>query len=286
MLGTGNQVTLGHCVSTLKSNPRLVWFPVLSTFLCLAVSAAILIPTDAVDFLSQIKIGWGRTRIPTGAGVVCAVLFFANHFIVLFFSASLSATSLRILRGKEATFADGVRMVIKRLPSLALWALISGTVGWILRGASAGFDLFERRTGTMTPLSFLSDTAWHLATMFVVPAIIVEDSSTVDALKHSAETFKRRWGESAFGFFGFGMFFGLAAIPGPALATLGSWVGGSAGSLLLLAGVAWVVVTGVIYKTLETIWTTALYLYARTGKAPAGFSRKQLKAAFKGEPTF
>ncbi len=286
MLNSRTRNAFRECISTFKAHPRLAWYPLLSTFLCLAVSAAILLPTRDFDFLREVRFGWRRTRIPIGTGVVCVALFFANHFITSFFSASLSSTCLRLLRGKEATFGDGVRMATRRLPSLTVWVLISGTVGWILRGASGGFSLFERRSTVVTPLSFLGDTLWHLATLFVVPAIIVGDASTFDALKHSIDTFKRRWGESTYGFFGFGFFFGLVAVPGPILASLGLWIGSTAGTVLLVAGLAWVVVTGVVYKTLETIWTTALYLYARTGKAPVGFDDEKLQDTFRGEPAY
>jgi hypothetical protein len=119
----------------------------------------------------------------------------------------------------------------------------------------------------------------------VVPVLVSHDVGPIDAVKESAGLLKKTWGENVIGKGGLGLAFMLvyAAI---FLCAGGLLFGAfSLGNLALVVTVAVLAVAATIlaalaHAALTGIYSAALYRYATTGSAGAGFDSGVLQAAF------
>jgi hypothetical protein len=131
---------------------------------------------------------------------------------------------------------------------------------------------------------------WTVATYFVVPVLVVDGVGPIEAVKRSAATIRKTWGESlvtniglgAMSFIGF-MIATLPVIAGGVLtaATQSPWPVAVGGAVTLMLWIALALVT----STLKMILVAALYRFAATGQVPSGFDGELLGRVFrkKGE---
>jgi hypothetical protein len=200
------------------------------------------------------------------------VIFFAN-------TALVGAAMIR-LRGGDPTVADGFRIASQRLGPILGYALISATVGMVLRAIA-------ERAGFLGRIVIsLIGFAWNVATYLAVPVLAAEDVGPVDAIRRSAELLRRTWGEQIVGNAGMGAVFGLltfglflVGIPLIALAVALKSVAGivMVVALLILAALA----LGVISSTLSGIYSAAVYRYAAEGEVGGAFSAEMVQGAFR-----
>src|SRR5436190_24108713 len=109
--------------------------------------------------------------------------------------------------GGEPTVADGFRAASARLPVIAGWALVSATVGVVLR-------IIEDRSEKVGRfVAGLLGMAWTLVSFLVIPILVVENKGPLLALKESTKLLKKTWGEQLTGSFSFGLVFFLMSIP-------------------------------------------------------------------------
>ena len=140
--------------------------------------------------------------------VVAFVWYFISWFIVLFFNvAVIHCASIR-LRGGDPTVADGFRASMQHIGRIAAWALVSATVGVILR------FLADRANVIGKIIVGLLGAAWSIATYFIVPVMIFEKRSLRDSVKQSTQLIAKTWGESLVAAGGIGLFIMLLAVAG------------------------------------------------------------------------
>jgi hypothetical protein len=100
------------------------------------------------------------------------------------------------------------------------------------------------------------------------------------ALKESTAMLKRTWGQQIIGNFSFGLVFFLLFLPGVLIVVLGVM---SQNPVLMITcivlAVVYFIVLSLIQSTLQVIFQTALYYYAKNGTAPAGFDNVTLSGA-------
>lgn len=257
----------------LRREKGLLIFPFISGVCCLALLASFAVPIYATD-------SWHR---PTGAAstahqaVYYGVLFLfyvCNYFIVVFFNSALIACATMRMTGGNPTVGDGFRAAASRLPVIAGWAVVSATVGLILR-------LIEDRSDRVGQIvAGLFGAAWTLVSFLVVPILVVENKNPIAALKDSAALMKRTWGEQLVGNFSFEVLFIVLGIPAFALIAFGVWVGGAALiGVCVAAAVVYLIVLALVHSALHAIFQAALYLYARNGQVPPGFDSGTLAGA-------
>jgi hypothetical protein len=113
-----------------------------------------------------------------------------------------------------------------------------------------------------------------MATFFVVPVILYEELNVFPAIKRSGAVFKKTWGETFVGHFGFGLLFFLLGLVGLLFILLGLLAGGFIGLMvgLVLAFIWWVFVSCLAVAT-KGVMVAALYRYARTGKIAPAFKK-------------
>ncbi|MHC4950764.1 MAG: DUF6159 family protein, partial [Planctomycetota bacterium] len=126
----------------------------------------------------------------------------------------------------------------------------------------------------------LLGTAWTLVSFLVLPILVIENIGPFAALKKSTALFKRTWGAQIGANFSFGLIFFLLMLPAVGIVVLGflSQSGIVIGICIAIA-VIYCIVLSLIQSTLGVIFQTALYFFADTGSAPAGFDTAGLNNA-------
>jgi hypothetical protein len=169
------------------------------------------------------------------------VFYVVSYFVVIFFNTALITCVNARLNGKEATINDGLSNATKHIGSIFAWALISATVGLILQ--------------------------------------VLEDKGVVDSVKDSVSLIRKTWGESIVGGGSIFLVFLVIGIVA-CLGIVGIMV--VTGSFLLAVAlfILVVAVLAVVASAMQGIFVTALYTYAKTGKAPTSFNKDLIENAF------
>jgi uncharacterized membrane protein YeaQ/YmgE (transglycosylase-associated protein family) len=204
------------------------------------------------------------------------VPLFAMYVVVyavgIFFQAAVVAGATERMRGGDPTVASALSAAWRRVVPIIMWAMVAATVGTILRA-------IQERVGIVGKIVVgLVGAAWSLATLFIVPAIVLEDLSIRDAFTRSVSVFKRTWGESFVGSVSLGAAGLDAWVTLVAITGLLAWAGAGVWALGVFFPGA--VLLAVLFSALQGIYVAALYQYA-TGASPAlGLDRALLAGAF------
>jgi hypothetical protein len=263
----------------LRLDKELIVFPILSGIGCLLVLAGFATPFALYPQLLGLEQAADgvRAQTPPWFWVVVFAYYFCNYFLVVFFNAALISCALIRFNGGNPTLADGLGAAGSRLPQILAWALVSATVGVLLKAVENAHE----KAGQF--ISALLGTAWSVMTYFVVPVLVVENVGPFKAVGESLRILRKTWGEALVGNMGLGLFVFLLMLPAVALAVLGAVVSASVPAvgvaLFLLAGVYFLLWLAV-GPALNGIYLAALYHYATLNEIPSGFDRKALRQAF------
>ncbi len=269
-------------MDVVRKDPELLAFPALSGILSIGYALIMLVPTVFAHWLD----GGGHTF-----GILQWLASLATYFGFAFFATFANVcvihTTRTRLQGGDATFGDSVSFAMSRLPQIVGWALLSASVGLLLRMLESS----GRRAGGagrifVSIVHGILGAAWAVVTLFVVPAMVYEGVGPFAALGRSTEILKRTWGESLVRHYGMGLLTFLAVLPGVLLCFLGVASASMSGILaivLLVVGGIWIGLAIFMSGLLNSVYNTALYHYATQGKrAPQGFPRELLDGAFRG----
>jgi len=253
----------------LAKDKEILIFPVLSGIITIIAFVTIVFAGHSSGLLREFQAG---NRVL--GYVVLFVWYFVSWFIVLFFNVAVIACASIRLRGGDPTIADGFRASMQHLGRIAVWALISATVGVILRVIAERAKLIGRI------ISGLLGAAWSIATYFIVPVMIFEGRSIGDSVKQSTQLIAKTWGESLIAAGGIGAFIMLLAVGGLALPIAAIFISPTAALVALGVMVVYWIALSVVSAALSGIFRTALYLYATEGRTPAGFTPEYVQNAF------
>ncbi len=214
--------------------------------------------------------------------VVLAVLYMVSMFLATFINVAFYNEILNALNGRPVSVSGGLRLASTRLKSIFFWSMFTGLVGLIIKS-------LEERAGPVGRwvVKFIG-LAWSVASVFVVPAIVREEShaNPVRFLRTSASMLKKTWGESLTGYLGirFGQVIALALTIGLiALSAYASfalenfWIVGIVSVLCVGFLFAFIYVLGVA----SHVYMGALYVYASEGVVPEAFDREEMAMAWK-----
>jgi len=262
----------------LLKNRSLLLFPLISMIAALLVLASFAWPSGGIGSL--------MTLIPDGKAFTNShyaayfLFYLCEYFVVFFFNTALVGAVMKQLDGEDATFGDGLRIAFSKLYTIFGYALISATVGVVLRA-------IEERSGWLGRIiGGLLGTSWTLATYFVVPVLAANDVGPIEAVKQSARLFTRTWGETALGATGMGltfaMFFLLVLAGGMGLTELAKHVFQSELMMqaMQLLTIGSLIIVMLIFSALSRIYAVALYRYASDSAGTAGFDTDALALAF------
>jgi hypothetical protein len=206
---------------------------------------------------------------------VLLLYYICNYAVVFFFNSAIVACAVKRMQGEETTLAEGLSTALSRLPLILAWAVISATVGLVLR-------IIEDRSQKLGGIiAGILGVAWSVLTFLVVPVIVIEGEGPIQALRTSAESVGRTWGEQVVGSFSFGLVFFLLAIPGVAAIFAGVFLASATGVgiVLVAAALCYMLALAVISSVLAEIFRAAVYLYAAGRGSPAAFGPHLLRSA-------
>ena len=262
--------------AVLRVDKELVVFPIVSTIAVLIVTATFALPMLFAGFLDSMIEGDAQI-----VGFIVGFAFYVvQYFVIIFANAALVGAAMIRLRGGDPTVGDGFRIAMERIGTILAYALISATVGMILRAIS------ERGKNVGRIVSSIVGMAWNLVTYLAVPVLVVEDVGPLEAIKRSANYLKRTWGEQIAGNFGVGIIFGLVVL---LLILIGIpifyfVIMSESVALIALTVVVFVlafVVLGLINSTLNGIYVAAVYRFAVEGETGGFFDEAMVRGAFK-----
>ncbi len=267
----------------MKLDKEIMLFPILSGITSLILFAIFLFPLFVFTYFGKML---GQVGVLLYVGIF--VFYFLVTFTSIFFNAGMVHIAKTRFSKGDATFKDGIKAAASHFKQLIAWSLLSATVGLILshlqaeareRGGIAGFI-----AGLVISLIGI---AWAIVSVFVVPAIVLKGYGPIDALKSSALAIKKTWGESLIRYYGLGMVQGICTfvnvilflVPALILLFFGqSWA--LAGPLLGVFVLIEMLII-IVFNSANTIFNTALFMYADTGKVPHHYSEDTMKNAFK-----
>jgi hypothetical protein len=264
--------------AVLMRDKMLLLFPVVSGVACFLVLLTFIVPAIGLG-------GTGMRGLARGYGGATGYFllfcyYLCNFFVVFFFNAALVDFVTTRLRGGEPTLGGSLQVALACLPQIAMWAVVASTVGVVLKA-------LESRAGFLGRIVIaLVGVAWALVTYFVVPLIVIERKNAIDAIGASKDLLAKTWGKQIVSGLGYGLIGFLLTIPAivviglavvGVVASQGEHAGGW-GSLAVLA-VLYLIGLGIVLSALRAIFGVVLYMFARTGEAPAGFDASTLRGA-------
>ncbi len=263
--------------SVINKDKELLAFPFLGSIFSIAFILLLLLPTLLTQFLSS------ATSSFTLDAFALMVLFFVYlglAVIATFFDVCAVYTIKKRFEGGNASFIESIQFAVSKIHLVFYWGLLSATVGLILRLIESAGD--KRGHGAQMISKIIASilgTAWAIASVFAIPAMVYHNHGPINALKSSVSAIKRTWGESLIRYYGLGavesllVMFGIIAGVILALVT-GSWV------FFIISTVIYVVIVSLIFSVANDVFNTALYAYAN-GKVPKGYSKDLLHNAFR-----
>src|SRR5436309_6520919 len=136
-----------------------------------------------------------------------AIVYFVTFFVSIYFNAAVMGAAMIRLNGGDPTIADGLRVARENIRRIAGWALLTATIGLILRAVS------ERFGGVGRIVAGVVGAAWNIVTYLVVPVLIFEKRRPWAAVKRSGSLLRETWGEAFGGYVTLGGIVVLLALP-------------------------------------------------------------------------
>lgn len=257
----------------LMQDKALLLLPLISGIAGLLVLAAFILPI--------IGTGGGIGHSASVATYIVGFCYYlCNFFVIYFFNAALVDYVVTRLRGDEPTIGNSLREAAACAPQIAMWAIAAATVGVVLQ-------TIQSRAGFLGKLvAGLLGIAWTLVTFFVVPMIVIERKGAIEAISDSTAMVKKTWGQQVVSGVGYGLIGFLLTLPAIVIGVLLLVVLGAGGvhgfapyALVVVACIAWIIAVAVVMSALKAIFGVVLYLFAKTGKVPAGFAEADLRNA-------
>jgi ABC-type multidrug transport system fused ATPase/permease subunit len=255
----------------LRQDKQLAIFSLLSLALYALVLILLVFGAVAIDsyHFSEKTESWSYF-------VLGYLFYLALYFVGIFFGSAIVAFVHGRFSGMSPTIGSGFRMAVGKLPLIAEWAVVAGTVGFILK------IIEEKSESAGNIIAAMLGGAWDVATFLIVPLLVLEGKRPLEALKESAHLLKKTWGEQLIGNVGFTLIFLGLMLPAVLVVGLGVIIGTKiAMQITIVIAVAYVVALVVAQITLEGIFRTALYYYARHASLPHGFSDELLGNALR-----
>lgn len=258
--------------NVLKADKELLIFPIVSSIASLIVLATFAIPM----FLTGLLEGFAGDANPATkilSYTVAFTFYLTQYFVIIFSNSAIVGAAMIRLKGGDPTVRDGFRIAFDHIGSIFGYAVISATVGMILRWISERGSLGQI-------VSFLGGLAWGLATYLVIPILVIENVGPIEGVKRSTKMLKETWGEQIVGNFGIGTITGLLTVAIIIVGALLAFALAAAANsvipvfILLAVVVVLVIAINLVGTALNGIYTAALYRYAVEGDTGGMFEKE------------
>jgi hypothetical protein len=260
--------------AVLRADKELIVFPIIAFVGSIIVMITFIVPMALARLFDNATGGNQVTYV-----IVAFLFYVVLYTITIFANSALVGAAMIRLKGGDPTVRDGLRIAMQHFGSILGYALISATVGMILRWLSER-GLLGRIVSSLFGL------AWNIATYLVVPILVVEGIGPIEAVKRSGALLKKTWGEQIAGNLGIGVVFmlitfGLFIVFVPAIIAVATT---KSIGLVIFAVIVFVLVLiglGLIGSALNGIYTAAVYRYATEGDTGSYFDTTMVQNAFR-----
>ena len=218
--------------------------------------------------------------------VILFVVYVGLAFIAIFFNACVIYTTKIRLEGGDATFMESLRFGLSKIGIIFQWSIISATVGVLLFLLE---KIAERVPGignmVVYGIRIVLGVMWSITTLFILPVLVYEDVSPAKAIRRSNDILRKTWGESIIGHAGLGLiqFFCILAVVAVTVGMLALNPSEIVIFWILALAIVSLYCISLVFSVAKTVFKTALYVYASTGKEPTAFSSELLAGAIKSK---
>jgi hypothetical protein len=251
----------------------MLLFPIISGITLLILFASFIAPLYIFD-----SYNWANKFLSKNEEIVNFLLIFIfyyiTYFVMIFFNAALIASAKIRIDGGDPTVRGGLKVAISHLFHIAGWALISSSVGMLLRIVEESFEFVGKIVSSVLGI------AWSITSFLVIPILVIEKKAPSTAFKESAKLLKKTWGEQVIGNFSFGLVFLALSLPAWLLISVVVFSAqGMVSTVLITVTVIYIILLIIIQMALQAIFQTVLYQYARFNRVSGGFSNELLRSS-------
>jgi len=271
----------------MGKDKELLIYPFLAAIFSMLFSVAILFPTIIYQMI--------QSGIPedllSAFTIVEYLIVFATYLglalIATFFNVCVVYTVKTRFEGGNATLGSSFKFAFSKFHLIISWSLLVATVGLLLYI----LDRIAESLGSIGEVVVkmirgIIGMAWGIVTIFVIPGMVYYGLGPKDAIKKSVDTLSKTWGESIVRHFGMGfiqfLFFLLGAGIGTGIGFLTIPSLGVTGIIITVAVVfVYFLLLSLIFNVANSVYNTALFVYADTGSIPEGYNKELMSNAFK-----
>ena len=269
--------------AVLAKNPQLFVFSILSAgayiLLIMGLLGALFgfehhAHATFLDFAHGLN--HGQRSVNYISYILLAVFYFTSFFIGNFFNTALVACVLyHFQTGKNPTISMGLNIAMTRIGLIAQWSLIGASVGLI-------FNALERRAGIFGAIVIkIIGMTWAIASYFVVPVLVLDGLTPMKAIQKSGALVKRSWGEGMMGATSFGIIYVILTLAFVGIPMLGLYLFPKQYAAAIVISTFIAIMTAFwVLSVMSKIYGAAVFVYANTGKIPAGFDQEQIVQSF------
>ncbi|MEX2319449.1 MAG: DUF6159 family protein [Bauldia sp.] len=264
--------------AVLNSDGELLVLPVISGAISLALGGGMVALAMSDGTFEALRNGQSLEAL-NSFYIWLFAFYLVQYFVIIFFNTALVGAALERLDGGDPTIRSSLALATRRLPQILGYAIVSATVGVLLRMIAERFGLIGKLIGAGAAI------AWAVTTFLVVPVIAAEGRGPLSAIERSTELLGKTWGENLIGNAGISLILGVIAAV-VAFAGLGGATmlieGGNENIGLPLFAAAFLVFVAVMVfsAALSAVYAASVYYYAVVGEPPAGFDRDLIRSAF------
>ncbi len=262
----------------LRSDGELLLLPVLSAAATVLVVGGFILAVMTSGTFDNAQAGEAMRPPPMFYAEMFA-MYVAQYFVIIFFNTALVGAAIERLNGGDPTVRSALRLAVSRIGPILGYAVISATVGVILR-------MFAERLGFIGRLVVAGiGVAWTVATFLVVPILAAEGLGPVAAISKSGALLRQSWGENVIGNTGIALVMGVLAgvigfvgVGGGAKLYDGGYA--ALGIPVIAVSVASMAMVMVVGSALAAVYQAAVYDYAVNGRPPRDFDGDLVREAF------
>ncbi len=260
--------------AVLRDDGELLLLPIISGAATLVVGGAFVWQAMSDGTFDGVKDG---QAMPVSLYVWLFAFYLVQYFIIIFFNTALVGAALDRLEGGDPTIRSALALAARRIGPIFGYALVSATVGLLLRFIGERLGIVGRLIEAGAGL------AWTVVTFLVVPVLAAEGIGPVEAIGRSTGLLKKTWGENIVGSSGISLVMGFLTVLA-FLAFMGSvrllpTYGTVALALMTACALAFITILA-FGAALSAVYSAAVYYYAVTGAPPANFDRELVRGAF------
>jgi hypothetical protein len=272
----------------MTQHHKLLWLPIFFLGLILLSAAlALAIVVGAILLYATLfapGVGFNAVFRTDAAQTVIALTMLVAMFTTgLFANATTYQIADAALRGESLALRRAVKNTWKNRKYLLQWALFALGVNWIIEQIASNVPFVAAM------ITRVFGAAWSLAIIFVVPVLINRGVGPIEAVKQSAQLFKKSWKENVVGGIGIGVIALLfLIIPLMIVAAgVGLFIANTSGLAPVIAligfGIILLILVGSYISSVNTIFLAALYRYADTGDYMGPFTQEMLQGTFRAK---